>query len=56
MHKSFWTVVIVSQEMEPTQGMVTRNLRLRIGRFSQHHVDELKITKSALEKVTYLET
>ena len=37
--------------MEPTQGMVTRNLRLRIGRFSQHHVDELKITKSALEKV-----
>ncbi|EDQ84385.1 uncharacterized protein MONBRDRAFT_34730 [Monosiga brevicollis MX1] len=41
---------IVYQELEPTEGMVTRNQRLRVGRFSQHHVDELKDKKSALEK------
>eukprot|EP00730_Choanoeca_flexa_P020452 TRINITY_DN9987_c0_g1_i1.p1 TRINITY_DN9987_c0_g1~~TRINITY_DN9987_c0_g1_i1.p1 ORF type:complete len:770 (+),score=186.99 TRINITY_DN9987_c0_g1_i1:53-2362(+) len=41
---------IVYQELDPTEGMVTRNQRLRVGRFSQHHVDELKDKKSSLEK------
>eukprot|EP00045_Choanoeca_perplexa_P009610 m.92961 g.92961 ORF g.92961 m.92961 type:complete len:751 (-) comp14970_c0_seq1:169-2421(-) len=41
---------IVYQELDPTEGMVTRNQRLRVGRFSQHHVDDLKDKKSSLEK------
>ena len=32
--------------------MVTRNQRLRVGRFSQHHVDTMQTKKSALEMVS----
>eukprot|EP00053_Salpingoeca_punica_P013269 m.119637 g.119637 ORF g.119637 m.119637 type:complete len:746 (+) comp16157_c1_seq1:131-2368(+) len=41
---------VIYQELEPTIGMVTRNQRLRVGRFAQHHVDGLNMKKSALEQ------
>ena len=40
------------QELEPTAGLVTRNPRLRVGRFSQHHVDNLTMPHSVLEQVS----
>ncbi|EGD73389.1 P-glycoprotein [Salpingoeca rosetta] len=40
---------IVYEELEPVEGMVTRNQRLRVGRFSQHHVDTLQTAKSPVE-------
>jgi ATPase subunit of ABC transporter with duplicated ATPase domains len=40
---------VIYQELEPTQGLVTRNPRLRVGRFSQHQVDSLTMKKSVLE-------
>ena len=35
----------------PLEGHVTRNNRLRVGYFSQHHVDTLDVTKSAVESL-----
>ena len=40
------------QELEPTSGLVTRNPRLRVSRFSQHHVDHLTMKHSALEQAS----
>ncbi|KAG8465652.1 hypothetical protein KFE25_002959 [Diacronema lutheri] len=36
-------------ELEPTSGEVRRSPKLRLGRFSQHHVDQLDMSLSALE-------
>ena len=36
-------------ELEPTCGAVHRSGRLRTGRFSQHHVDQLDLRLTALE-------
>ena len=33
--------------------MVSRNQRLRVGVFSQHHVDGMQMKKSALEQVSF---
>jgi len=40
---------VIYQELEPTNGLVTRNQRLRVGRFSQHQVDSLTMKASVLE-------
>ena len=36
-------------DLEPTKGQVSRASRLRMGRFSQHHVDQLDLSLTALE-------
>eukprot|EP00052_Salpingoeca_macrocollata_P008989 m.70849 g.70849 ORF g.70849 m.70849 type:complete len:744 (-) comp16868_c0_seq1:298-2529(-) len=41
---------VIYQELEPTIGMVSRNQRLRVGIFTQHHVDSMQMKKSALEQ------
>jgi hypothetical protein len=41
----------MQQELEPTQGMVSRNQRLRVGRFDQHIVDSLTMKCSVVEHV-----
>ena len=46
--KSTLLKVIVG-ELEPTHGAVSRAPRLRMGRFSQHHVDQLDLNLTALE-------
>jgi hypothetical protein len=40
---------VILGELEATSGHVTRNGRLRMGRFSQHHVDQLELDKTPLE-------
>ena len=40
---------VILGELEATSGHVTRNARLRMGRFSQHHVDQLDLDKTPLE-------
>eukprot|EP00729_Bicosta_minor_P010107 gene10107-14007_t len=40
---------LIYEELAPTTGMVTRNPRLKVERFSQHHVDGLTMRKSILE-------
>ena len=40
---------IMEGELEPTCGAVHRSGRLRTGRFSQHHVDQLDLRLTALE-------
>jgi len=40
---------IILGELEPQTGAVHRNGRLRIGRFSQHHIDQLDLRLTALE-------
>ena len=40
---------IVLGELEPASGEVKRAGRLRMGRFTQHHVDQLDLSKSALD-------
>lgn len=35
--------------LEPTSGVVTSSGKLRVERFTQHHVDQLNMKKSALE-------
>lgn len=42
---------VIYQELEPTKGLVTRNQRLKVARFSQHHVDGLTMKKSILEQM-----
>eukprot|EP00039_Didymoeca_costata_P005566 m.82564 g.82564 ORF g.82564 m.82564 type:complete len:768 (-) comp12875_c0_seq1:39-2342(-) len=44
---------VIYQELEPTKGMVTKNQRLRVGRFSQHHVDSLDMKVSILEQMQH---
>lgn len=35
-------------KLEPTSGLISQNPRLRIGYFSQHHVDQLDLNASAV--------
>ena len=42
---------VIYEELNPTAGMVTRNSRLRVGRFTQHHVDSLTMKRSILEQM-----
>src|SRR5579862_7744584 len=39
---------VLTEQLEPTKGMVHRHPRLRIGFFAQHHVDALDLTASAV--------
>ena len=39
---------VLTEQYEPTKGMVHRHPRLRIGFFAQHHVDALDLTTSAV--------
>ena len=43
---------VIYQELAPTDGLVTKNQRLRVERFSQHQVDELTMKVSILEWMT----
>ena len=45
---------VIYEELTPTAGMVTRNQRLRVSRFSQHHVDSLTMKKCVLETMQLL--
>jgi ATP-binding cassette, subfamily F, member 3 len=51
--KSTFIKILVDEMAENSQldGFVSKNNRLRIGYFSQHHVDTLDITKSAVESL-----
>lgn len=40
---------VLTGDLEPTQGHVVRNPRVRIGRFSQHHVNHLSMHLTPLE-------
>ncbi|EOD18656.1 hypothetical protein EMIHUDRAFT_430796 [Emiliania huxleyi CCMP1516] len=40
---------VIIGDLEPSRGSVTRAARLRMGRFSQHHVDQLDLSLTALE-------
>ena len=40
---------IILGELEATEGLCSRAPRLRMGRFSQHHVDQLDLNLTALE-------
>lgn len=40
---------LISEDLKPLTGYADRNPRLRIGRFSQHHVDQLDLDLTALE-------
>ncbi|CAO3659621.1 unnamed protein product [Rhizopus microsporus] len=39
---------LLTEENKPTQGLVHRNGRLRIAYFTQHHIDQLDLTKNAV--------
>ena len=39
---------VLTEQIEPTKGMVHRHPRLRIGFFAQHHVDALDLSVSAV--------
>jgi len=41
---------IIYQELKPVRGTVSINNKIRMERFSQHHVDQLNLKKSALEQ------
>ena len=38
-------------QLEPTRGVVTLNSRLRVGYFSQHHVDQLNVNVTPVEEM-----
>jgi len=40
---------LLAGDLEPTSGTIFRNLSARISVFAQHHVDQLDLSKSALE-------
>eukprot|EP00008_Paramoeba_atlantica_P012631 CAMPEP_0201490926 /NCGR_PEP_ID=MMETSP0151_2-20130828/27965_1 /ASSEMBLY_ACC=CAM_ASM_000257 /TAXON_ID=200890 /ORGANISM="Paramoeba atlantica, Strain 621/1 / CCAP 1560/9" /LENGTH=699 /DNA_ID=CAMNT_0047877067 /DNA_START=30 /DNA_END=2129 /DNA_ORIENTATION=+ len=40
---------LITGDNEPSDGYVIRHNRLRIGKFSQHHVDQLDLSMNALE-------
>jgi len=42
---------IILGKLDPTMGNVTRNPRVRISTFTQHHVDSLDLSKSAVENM-----
>lgn len=39
---------VIYQSLEPTEGIVVSNAKLRIGRFSQHHVDNCIIWRCSI--------
>jgi len=43
---------VIYEELKPSAGLVTRNQRLRVERFSQHHVDQLTQKHSVVEELT----
>jgi ATPase subunit of ABC transporter with duplicated ATPase domains len=40
---------LIVGELQPTLGMVKINPKARIGRFTQHHVDQLDLNKTPLQ-------
>jgi len=44
---------VIYGELEPSVGHVTQNQRLRVARFSQHHVDGLTMKRSILEQMQF---
>jgi ATP-binding cassette subfamily F protein 3 len=38
-------------QLEPTKGEIYRNTRLRVASFTQHHIDQLDLSKSALANI-----
>jgi ATP-binding cassette subfamily F protein 3 len=40
---------LLFEDIKPTEGLVRRNPKARMARFSQHHVDQLDLNKSAVE-------
>lgn len=40
---------LMTGELEPTSGMVRINQKARFAKFSQHHIDQLDLSKSPLE-------
>ena len=44
---------IIFQELRPLRGVVNINNKIRMERFSQHHVDQLNLKKSALEQFKF---
>ncbi|AMD19883.1 HCL268Wp [Eremothecium sinecaudum] len=40
---------VLMEQLRPNQGFVSRNTRLRIGYFAQHHIDAMDLTKSAVD-------
>ena len=40
---------VLEGELEATEGYMTRNSKIRVAKFSQHHVENLDLQKSALE-------
>ena len=40
---------VMMEQLRPTQGYVSRNGRLRIGYFTQHHVDSMDLNKSSVD-------
>ncbi|KAJ5882153.1 uncharacterized protein N7529_000825, partial [Penicillium soppii] len=43
---------LLTNQLEPTKGLISTNSRLRIGFFAQHHVDALDMTTSAVGFMT----
>ncbi|KAJ5931336.1 Translation initiation regulator (Gcn20) [Penicillium verrucosum] len=43
---------LLTNQLEPTSGLISTNSRLRIGFFAQHHVDALDMTTSAVGFMT----
>lgn len=44
-------IKIIMGELQPIQGNITRNFRLRMALFAQHHVDQLNYYQSSLEYI-----
>jgi len=40
---------LICDEIKPRTGYIFRNARIRIGKFSQHHVDQMPLDKSPIE-------
>ncbi|CAH03061.1 putative AAA family ATPase GCN20 [Kluyveromyces lactis] len=40
---------VMMEQLRPTKGFVSRNPRLRIGYFTQHHVDSMDLNQSAVD-------
>jgi len=44
---------LISGELEPTTGEIFRHRHLRLGHFTQHHVNQLDLTMSAVEHMRH---
>ena len=42
---------LMLDELEPVHGRIVRNRKLRVGHFTQHHMDSLDVRRSPLEEV-----